>query len=228
MAERDLTDAQVSLVIDFLKRWGIDSPELVFELTDHYCEVAKERMEQGWSFEEVLDSWKTKKHFLSLKKIQGEFEKSFKEQWTRSQIKALKTVFTSTQLLWLSVCIGVILFATYFGFGIVVLGVCAALSAVYYIGFGYFYWIKKYQRIFELRDNLVGGLIYYWSIYYFVKSAESDELFYSSDLFQWKTALVMAVVILSFYQYNLYSKSWQKLKGLTEEYLIEFKKPHLA
>ncbi|MCZ4407797.1 hypothetical protein O3Q51_03190 [Cryomorphaceae bacterium 1068] len=221
MAEKDLTDAQVSLVIDFLKRWGIDSPELVFELTDHYCEEAKERMEEGWSFEEVLDSWKTKKHFLSLKKIQSEFERSFKEQWTRSQIKALKTVFTSTQLLWLSVCIGAVLFATYCGFGIEVLGLSAALSVVYYIGFGYFYWIKKYQRIFEIRDNLVGGLIYYWTIYHFIKSAESDGFAYSSDLFQWKTVLVIIVVILSFYQYNLYSKLWQKLKGLTEEYLVE-------
>jgi hypothetical protein len=228
MAERDLTDAQVSLVIDFLKRWGIDSPELVFELTDHYCEKAKERMNKGEPFHEVLDSWKTKKHFLSLKRIQNEFEKSFKKQWTRSQMKALKTVFTSIQLLWLSVCIGVVLIATYFGFGIVVLGVCAALSAVYYIGFGYFYWIKKYQRIFEIRDNLVGGLIYYWSIYYFLMSAESNELVYSSDLFQWNTVLSITVVVLSFYQYNLYSKAWQKLKGLTEEYLIEFKKPNLV
>jgi len=228
MAERDLTDVQVSLVIDFLKRWGIDSPELVFELTDHYCEKAKEMMEQGWSFEKALDSWKTKEHFLSLKRIQSEFEKSFKKQWTRSQIKALKTVFTSVQLIWLSVCFGVILSATYFGFGIVILGFCASLSAVYYFGFGYFYWIKKYQRIFELRDNLVGGLIYYWSIYYFIKIVETDKLLYSSDLFQWQTALAMVVVILSFYQYNLYSKSWQKLRRLTEEYLIEFKKPHLA
>lgn len=228
MADRDLTDAQVSLVIDFLKRWGIDSPELVFELTDHYCEKAKEKMADGWSFEKVLDSWKTKKHFLSLKRIQSEFEKSFKKQWTRSQIKALKTVFTSTQLLWLLFCIGVILFANYSGFGLFVLGVCAVLSAVYYITFGYFYWIKKYQRIFEIRDNLVGGLIYYWSIYYFLTSVESNGFEYSSDLFQWNTVLAIVVVFLSFYQYNLYSKSWQKLKGLTEEYLIEFKKPHLA
>ena len=228
MAERDLTDAQVSLVIDFLKRWGIDSPELVFELTDHYCEMAKDKIEKGWSFEEVLDSWKSKKHFLSLKRIQSEFEKSFKKQWTRSQIKALKTIFTSTQLLWIIACFGLILLATYYGFGIVVLGICAALSAFYYLGFAYLYWIKKYQRIFELRDNLVGGLIYYWCIYYFIEIVETDKLLYTSDLFQWQTALAAVVVILSFYQYNLYSKSWQKLKGLTEEYLIEFKKPHLA
>lgn len=226
MAEVSLSKDQENQVIDFLKRWGIDSPELLLELTDHYREKASDRMAEGWSFERVMDSWKTKSHFLTLKNIQREFEQSFKKRWSKSQLAALKTVFSTSQLIWVMTLIGVIALATYQGFGIVVLGLCAAISALYYLVFAYFYWIRKYQRIFEIRDNLVGGLIFYWIIYHFFKSLEADELSLTMEFFQWKTVLLILFVVLSFYQYNLYSKLWQNLKGLTEEYLVEHEVTH--
>jgi hypothetical protein len=224
----ELSKEQESLIIDFLKRWGIDSPELVFELTDHYCEKAKDQIKQGWSFEKVLDSWKTKNQFHVLKKIQANFETTIKEQWKKNQIEAFKTIFKSTQLLWLLGSFLLIVLATFAGVGLIVFVVCAAISALYFIGFAYFYWIKKFQRIFEFRDNLIGGLIYYWCINYFIQSAETNGFLNSSSLLQWQTVLAMVVITLSFYQYNLYSKLWQKVKGLTEEHLTEHEKPQLA
>ncbi len=89
-----LTAEQESVIIDFLKRWGLDSPELVEELLDHYSQMAIEQMENGMEFQNVVDSWKTKKRFRDLKKIQKEFKKSLSKLWKERRRKAVMWTFT--------------------------------------------------------------------------------------------------------------------------------------
>jgi len=92
MPNRELTPEQTSTLIDFLKRWGIDDPMLLAEMTDHYTEKALEEMETGKTWEFVLDSWKTKKTFQSLKTIEAQFKEHSKKEWKKRRWSIFKSL----------------------------------------------------------------------------------------------------------------------------------------
>ncbi|MEM9051452.1 MAG: hypothetical protein AAGC47_05300 [Bacteroidota bacterium] len=218
MAKEALTDKQVSQIIDFLKRWGIDSPELVYELTDHYCEKALEQMTEGKSFQQVLDSWKTKPHFLSLKKIQKEFEENFKKQWVRSQKAASLKIFTSKQIFILIGFVGIVQFAIWWDLGVFLFGFSIAQFFAYILIMAYFFWIKKWSRIIELRDGVTAYVIY-CTVFQFYLSSTDDGYLPEETIFQVQTLYSLLFLGTTVFLYNLYKQSWVELKGITQEYL---------
>ncbi len=53
-----------------IKRYGIESPELLAELTDHYAHQMEERIKEGMSEEEAFARFKSENSWLKLRKLQ--------------------------------------------------------------------------------------------------------------------------------------------------------------
>ncbi len=98
---KELTPYEYRKLAQFLKRWGIDHPELLAEMTDHYGEKALDEIEKGSTLDSVLESWKTKSTFLTLRKIQREYEDLYPKRWNKTQWAVAKSIIFSRNLLWL-------------------------------------------------------------------------------------------------------------------------------
>lgn len=220
MAEKELTDAQVSLVIDFLKRWGIDSPELVFELTDHYCEKAKERMSSGSTFEEVLDSWKTKKHFRDLRKIESEFEGIMKRKWRRSLLLALKQLFFSQQLFLFAGVMATMLLSYKVGFGSYFSAVALICASLVWCGCIYIYYFNRFSWFFQTRDITVPAMGSYLIVWECISDGGYRTLF-AGEPFQLSMITLTISITCGFIGYNLLSGAHRELKLITDEYIRE-------
>ena len=70
MDKTELTTEETSELVHFLKSWGIDDPTLLAEMTDHYSDKALEKISEGKSLEEILNSWRTKSMFRTLRGIE--------------------------------------------------------------------------------------------------------------------------------------------------------------
>jgi len=192
----------------------------VYELTDHYCEKALDQMNNGKSFEQVLDSWKTKPHFLSLKKIQKEFEKNFKQQWLRHQKQAFIKMFSSLQIFIFIGFLGIIQVAIWLDLGELIFDFSVAQFFSYLLIMAYFYWIKKWTRIIELRDGAMGWVFYCLVFQFYLRSID-DGYFPGETIFQLQTLYALVFIGISIFLYNLYRQSRRELKGITQEYLDE-------
>jgi hypothetical protein len=220
MPRRELAEQQHLKVIDFLKRWGIDSPELVFELTDHYSEMALERMENGESFEKVLDSWKTKKHFRALRKIQSEFEKATKRKWWKGHISALKTVFISRQCYAL---MGIIILMTLCytnDLGDVFSSIAVVIAILSSLISAYFFHSKRYGVFFEIRELTI-PLMGAWYVVYFSIAHGGHEKILVGELVELPAPLVLLSIVSWFVGYNLIRQTYHEIKSITKEYLRE-------
>lgn len=65
LCEEDITRLRAQL-----KRYGIESPELLNELSDHYAEQMEERMAVGLSAEEAFAIFKRENSWLKLRKLE--------------------------------------------------------------------------------------------------------------------------------------------------------------
>jgi hypothetical protein len=220
MTQRVLTDVQVSKVIDFLKRWGIDSPELVFELTDHYCEKAKDQMKQGWSFEKVLDSWKTKKHFRELKSIQTEFESIVNKKWWRAHLSAVKKLFLSKQVFLYTAVLSIMYLCYQFDLG-AVFSTLALIAAVFaWFAMVYLYWFRRYGWFFQTRDLTVMVMGCWFIVYEFISKGGYRSVF-EGNSFELSMISLSVSITCGFIGYNLFTSVNRELKLITSEYISE-------
>ena len=83
MEPRELTDEQYKALVDYLHRWGLDSPELISEMADHFSEKALELMDKGHKWEQVLNSFKTKATYSRLRRLEAEYERVWGKTWIR-------------------------------------------------------------------------------------------------------------------------------------------------
>jgi len=83
MEQRELTDDQYKALVDYLHRWGLDSPELISEMADHFAEKALELMDRGHKWEQVLNSFKTKATYSRLRRLEAEYKQVWGKTWIR-------------------------------------------------------------------------------------------------------------------------------------------------
>ncbi len=160
MAER-LTNEQEYELVDFLKRWGIDHPELLAEMTDHYTEMALESMASGISWDRVLDSWKTKETFRGLRKIQKAYENQHPRIWCKIQWETGKEVLFDNRTLLLLAGMPV-LFWLDSKFDLQALW-CILVLMKFAAAYGlviYFKLNKRYRSIFTFKDFGVFSAFY--------------------------------------------------------------------
>lgn len=216
----ELTDAQVSLVIDFLKRWGIDSPELVFELTDHYCEKAKDKMEQGWSFENALDSWKTKKQMEELRQIQSDFEVIVKKKWWKSHLQAIRKLFLSKQLFLFAGVLGMMFLSYRFEQGSVFSVVMIVITVLVTFAAVYLQWGARFGWYFQTRD-LIMPLMGAWLPIYELISRGGHVAVFAGEPLELSRIILTISITCGFIGYNLFSIAYDELKMITSEYISE-------
>ncbi|MEM9051451.1 MAG: hypothetical protein AAGC47_05295 [Bacteroidota bacterium] len=220
MKRRELTDLQHLKVIDFLKRWGIESPELAYELTDHYSEIALERMAQGEPFERVMDSWKTKKHFRELRKIQSEFVGATRKKWWRAHWHALKRVFVTKQVAYYLGVLGLITLAYVNGFGAIFSFVLLIIVLLIWIIFAYLSYSEKYRSFFELRELTMPAMGSWLIIYYSIAHGAHEKIL-SGELIELPAPLLAFSILSLFVGYNLIRMAYDEVKNITEEYIRE-------
>ncbi len=73
MDKPGISEQQYTELVDTLHRWGLDSPELIAEMADHYAEKSRELMAQGYSWAQALNSIKTKKTYRALRRMQAAY-----------------------------------------------------------------------------------------------------------------------------------------------------------
>jgi hypothetical protein len=213
-----LSKQQESRVIDFLKRWGIDSPELLVEMADHYCMAAEEGMREGKAFEEVLNGWKTRKNYLELRKIQTEFEQVFKKRWMQAHIEAFRQVFLSHQTLVFAAAAGLVHLSFQWG-------LAPAISLIFLIkafGLGILFLISigmpgKFSRILELRRTPVFWLGNYIIAAHFVAS----DGFGGDEPYIIPQFLIFTSLAFDFATYNLWRRIRETFKGIVDEYFVK-------
>jgi hypothetical protein len=208
------------LVIDFLKRWGIDSPELVFELTDHYCEKAKERMEQGWSFQKALDSWKTKKHMKELRQIQTDYEVIVKKKWWKAHLQAIKKLFLSRQLFLFLGVLALMFLSYWFELGYVFSFVMIVITLLVTFAAVYLQWASRFGWYFQTREltlPFMGG----WLPIYELISHGGHVAVFSGEPVELSMITVTISITCGFIGYNLLLGANRELKLITDEYIRE-------
>lgn len=214
----ELTKEQESKVIDFLKRWGIDSPELLVEMTDHYCEIATESMSRGISFEKTLDSWKTKKNYLNLRQVQSEYESAFRKQWLRAHLKAFKRVFLSGQFFILALISGLVYTGFKGGFGVWLSGIFVVKAIALTAFFLYLITNRgRYGKMMELRRTAVFWFGNYILLFHFISSGGLNwEIPYMAS--PW---LICISVIFDFAAFNLWKEIQKTFQDIMDEYFVE-------
>jgi hypothetical protein len=223
----ELTKEQESVVIDFIKRWGVDSPELVAELLDHYCELAIEEMANGRGFEEIVQSWKTKSTLKSLRKIQSSYSNGLNKQWQKDLWSAIKWTFTSKPLFVLVPLYIAFFFLSRQGDTLywlnMVVGIKAACSlfiSVYFISIN-----KRRNRLNGFKR--IGSLAMGNAIIAFNILASLDGYIGNPPLDTARAMVFAAVMlvtfVLDFAAYKLFTMKQRETAHITDEILEEFK-----
>jgi hypothetical protein len=90
-----LSESQVESVAAVLSKFGIESPGLMEELTDHFSGEIEEKMKKGESFEAAFDEFVANNSWLKLRKLEHAYVK-YKEKSLR------RFILDEFKSLWLS------------------------------------------------------------------------------------------------------------------------------
>lgn len=230
MDKMTLTEAQESIIIDFIKRWGVDSPELVAELMDHYCEMVLEEMAKGRDFREVVNSWKTKKTMLTLRGIEKSYAQQLSKNWKRDCKITTKEVLLGKPLL-IIVPLYLLLVIGFQMEGIpnwIMLAFCVKSA----LGMGLLAWFvllnKNRMRIYGFK-RLGAYVAINVNLLFQTLPALLDD---STWIYRTEIAgvyvpafLILATIVGDIIYYRLYQKADRESQHLSNEILKEFKLP---
>lgn len=93
-----LSEFQVQKISDILRKYGIESPGLLEELTDHYSGEIEEKMEAGCSFEEAFDEFVGNNSWLKLRKLEHAYVEYRDKSLRRYIIARLKEVWMTPKI----------------------------------------------------------------------------------------------------------------------------------
>lgn len=93
-----LTSSQTQLVSDVLKKYGIDSPVLRAELTDHFAESIELQMREGIDFDVAFEKFKADNSWLKLRKLQHQHEELHATSFLRYFRGFLREMFVGRRL----------------------------------------------------------------------------------------------------------------------------------
>jgi hypothetical protein len=93
MKRKDLTEDQLQQVSSKLRQYGIESPDLLEELTDHYARGIEENMDSGKRFTEAFEEFAAANSWLKLRKLQH-------AHWNYAQTSLKRFILNSLRQLW--------------------------------------------------------------------------------------------------------------------------------
>jgi hypothetical protein len=88
-----LSDAQLQALAAALKKYGIESPDLLAELTDHHAGLIESKMAAGQTFEDGLHAFKSENSWLKLRKLEFEHVRIQTKSFTRYLVLFLREMF---------------------------------------------------------------------------------------------------------------------------------------
>lgn len=110
--ENRLTSSQTQLISEVLKKYGIDSPVLRAELTDHYAETIEVQIREGIDFEVAFERFKAENSWLKLRKLQHQHEEIHAKSFLRYFKGFLHEIFFGRRI-WLSYPIFFLVYLTF-------------------------------------------------------------------------------------------------------------------
>ncbi len=81
------------MIVDQLKKYGIDSPDLRAELTDHYAERIEVQMSEGMDFQLAFEAFKASNSWLKLRKLQHLHEEIHTKRFLSYLRQFLREIF---------------------------------------------------------------------------------------------------------------------------------------
>jgi len=87
-----LSDLQLDQVRAVLKKYGIESDDLLDELTDHYAGLLEEQIEKGASFDEAFQTFVSENSWLKLRKLQHAHWKYTEKSTKRFLLSLLRDI----------------------------------------------------------------------------------------------------------------------------------------
>lgn len=225
----ELTDVQTNELIDFLKRWGLDDPMLIAEMTDHYAEKALEEMQSGKTWETVLRSWKTKKTFLTLKRIEAQYKVHSKKEWKKRRWEIFQSLINVKFIVLTAfglIAVFQLLQIQYVSVIILWLVILKAIFLVVF--FVYHYSFNKLKR--NLYSSLKIGMLWFPN-YLFMGH-------FISKLFEWNEPVASSIgsaafisgfiwitIICDMILYKVWSDISKNSTDITREMLVEWEGP---
>ena len=87
-----MSDLQLDQVRAVLKKYGIESDDLLDELTDHYAGLLEEQIEKGASFDEAFQTFVSENSWLKLRKLQHAHWKYTEKSTKRFLLSLLRDI----------------------------------------------------------------------------------------------------------------------------------------
>jgi hypothetical protein len=217
MNNQYLSDFQLDQVRAVLKKYGIESDDLLDELTDHYAGLLEEQIGKGASFDEAFQTFTSENSWFKLRKLQHAHwkyaDKSIK-RYVLSHLKEIwltpKVVITAGLIAGLVALLRLPIDETQWFFNLVH---SALMVLVLYILVSSYAYLRKYKS-HDLRATVaMSGSMFYVVFMSFWTTNEA--LFY--PLFSGENAIVLHViyyVILGHLTY-IYSNLFIRAKAQT-------------
>lgn len=109
MNNQYLSDFQLDQVRAVLKKYGIESDDLLDELTDHYAGLLEEQIVNGASFDEAFQAFVSQNSWLKLRKLQHAHWKYSEKSLFKFIWKTLQSLYSFPKL-FIPVSAGVLLY----------------------------------------------------------------------------------------------------------------------
>ncbi len=216
-----LTPYELRELTLFLKRWGIDHPELLAEMVDHYGEKMLNEMAEGRKFQEILSSWKTKTTFHALRHIQREYEEIYPSLWRKNQWKVAKSILFGHDALWYFPLLVVLIWLYSFPSLIESFHVLLIMKIIAAFGIIIYFLIRKRTRYILSFRNFGAYYIFYTTIF-----QTAFRLVWKEDP-EWQSpnmavpVIIWVSIVIDYVYLQLWRKTLVETSSLTMEMLEE-------
>jgi hypothetical protein len=109
MKSEYLSEIQLEQVSKILNKYGIESHDLLEELTDHYARKIEEEIEEGKTFDEAYEEFVSQNSWLKLRKLQHAHWKYSEKSLFQFMLRSLQELYSIPKVL-IPVLIGTTLF----------------------------------------------------------------------------------------------------------------------
>lgn len=98
MNNQYLSDFQLDQVRAVLKKYGIESDDLLDELTDHYGGIIEDQIDKGSSFDEAFQEFVSQNSWLKLRKLQHAHWKYSEKSLFKFILRSIQSIYSFPQI----------------------------------------------------------------------------------------------------------------------------------
>ena len=165
MKSEYLNEVQLEQIQTMLKKYGIESTDLLEELTDHYAGEMEERIKEGSSFDKVFQDFVSQNSWLKLRRLQHAHWKYSEKSLFKFVRGSLAELYSSFRLVFVILAIALLYFlltsqSDTARIGIITLHF-ALIFQTLFIAVASFRVFKKYKMVDVSYTFQVSAMIFY-------------------------------------------------------------------